>query len=163
MTKKQFYNYKDMEYDLETSIDSLIQDKWKPDVVVGVLRGGIIPAVHISHYFNIPLVPLEWSTRDAVVGKEIPSELNGYLFSDSNILIVDDICDSGLTLKEIYDELKESYFNEKLTNTDLKNVKSLVLHYNEGQDVFTPDYYINVLNKAKKNVWLVYPWEKTDD
>jgi uncharacterized protein len=38
---------------------------WRPDYVVGITRGGLIPAVMISQYFNIPLHTLNVSLRDS--------------------------------------------------------------------------------------------------
>ena len=35
-----------------------------PDVVVGLTRGGLVPAVQLSHMFNVPLIPLNISLRD---------------------------------------------------------------------------------------------------
>ena len=28
---------------------------WRPDYVVGLTRGGLIPAVLLSHYFDVPM------------------------------------------------------------------------------------------------------------
>ena len=55
-----------------------------PDVssIMGLPRGGLIPAVMISHKLDIPLV-------------FTPTE---------NTLIVDDICDSGETFKKVYQQ-----------------------------------------------------------
>ena len=42
----------------------IVNDGWRPDMVVGITRGGALPAVMISHYFNIPMHPLKISLRD---------------------------------------------------------------------------------------------------
>ena len=36
-------------------------NKWRPDYVVGITRGGLLPAVMISQYFNIPCETLKVS------------------------------------------------------------------------------------------------------
>lgn len=159
MVEKVFYSYKNMENDIDLIAESIDQEGWKPDVVVGILRGGIVPAVSLSHYYDVPLIAMEWSTRDQAVGKQLPEELLGYLFSESKILIIDDICDSGLTLREVYNHLSDRFFQEKLRSTSLKNVRTAVLHYNEGQEMFKPEYNAITINKSKKDIWLVYPWE----
>lgn len=157
---KNYYSNEDMMIGIETIIDQLDSDKWTPDVIVGILRGGIIPAVYLSHRLgNIPLLSMDWSTRDIVVGKNVPAELEGYLFSDSKILLVDDICDSGLTMKEIIDQFEEIYFENKLTELGITNIRSAVLHYNTGQILHHPNYFHVSMDKNKNNNWIVYPWE----
>ena len=104
---------------------------WRPDYVVGITRGGLIPAVMISQYFNIPLHTLNVSLRDSEIGPESnlwmaedalgpnsrerfienPVDVAGILEAASdllenggtykNILIVDDINDQGTTLNWI--------------------------------------------------------------
>lgn len=160
MTTKTFYSNEDMMVGLDSIVQNMKNDNWTPDVIVGILRGGIIPAVYISHMFNnTPLVSMEWSLRDIAVGKKIPSELDGYLFSDSKILLVDDICDSGNTLKEVQNILVGKYQSEKYGLPGLNNIKSAVLHYNMGQDTFEPNYCHIKIDKIIVNEWIVYPWE----
>ena len=95
---------------------------WRPDYVVGITRGGLLPAVMISQYFNIPCETLKVSLRDN--GGEHATESNlwmsedafGYpiydlMVSDSgkkNILVVDDINDSGATINWILNDWQSS-------------------------------------------------------
>ena len=97
-------------------------DTWRPDYVVGITRGGLLPAVMISQYFNIPCETLKVSLRDN--GGEHATESNlwmsedafGYpiydlMVSDSgkkNILVVDDINDSGATINWILNDWQSS-------------------------------------------------------
>ena len=37
---------------------------WKPDYVVGVTRGGALPAVMLSHYLDVPMHTLKVCLRD---------------------------------------------------------------------------------------------------
>ena len=100
---------------------------WRPDYVVGLTRGGLIPAVMISHYFNVPCETLKVSLRDSGEQEsnlwmaedafgyprqekfiENPVDVADILEAASdlleagdtykNILIVDDINDSGATV-----------------------------------------------------------------
>ena len=43
---------------------------WKPDYVVGITRGGLIPAVMISQYLDVPMHTLSISFRDGEGGPE---------------------------------------------------------------------------------------------
>ena len=48
------------------------RSEWRPDYIVGLTRGGLLPAVMISHYFGIPMRSLNISLRD---GGECVSDL----------------------------------------------------------------------------------------
>ncbi len=59
-----------------------------PKFVTGVPRGGLIPAVILSHKFNIPFIGLEAATL-------FPKTIK------KNIILIDDISDSGKTLEQL--------------------------------------------------------------
>jgi adenine/guanine phosphoribosyltransferase-like PRPP-binding protein len=42
----------------------IVLSGWRPDYIVGLTRGGLIPAVMISHYLNVPMYSLGVSLRD---------------------------------------------------------------------------------------------------
>lgn len=101
------YTYQQFEDDTNRIVNSISGDSFKPDVIVGLSRGGLMPAVVLSHRLNVPMVPVTWQTRD---GKTKDKEvLNNVKSKYNNILVVDDICDSGLTLREISSILKAKY------------------------------------------------------
>ena len=85
--------------------------------ITGIERGGLIPAVMISHKLNIP-----YTTK-----------------INKDTLVVDDICDSGETLKNMV----AGY--------------TATLHYKKTAS-FTPDFY----SKEVGDEWIVYPWERND-
>ena len=89
------------------------------DSVMGIPRGGLIPATLISHKLSLPYVN--------VIGK--------------NTLVVDDICDSGVTLK------------------NSPGVYHAVLHYKPHTSCFIPDVYARL---HEGDEWLIYPWEEFD-
>ena len=89
---------------------------WKPDYIVGLTRGGLVPAVMLSHYLDVPLHTLNVSLRDGN-GREsnlwMAEDALGYIQEEDrkanggwkhlaskrkNILIVDDINDQGTTI-----------------------------------------------------------------
>ena len=37
---------------------------FEPDFLVGVVRGGCVPAVYLSHKLKIPVQMIHWNTRD---------------------------------------------------------------------------------------------------
>lgn len=152
--KYSYYTNKDLTEGIHKLARAVTIDDFKPQLIVGVLRGGIIPAVYLSHWFGCSLASTSWTTRDdAVVNNEtIDDEVYEAIASNKHVLLIDDICDSGLTLKQIFENIKEK--------TELhRNLKSAVLHYNIGQDAFEPDYYHLEINNEDDPSWVVYPWE----
>jgi xanthine phosphoribosyltransferase len=95
--------------------------------VYGVPRGGVMLAVIISHRLSIPYI------TNLDVGR-----------GGDDLLIVDDIADTGHTIKR----LKSVYDTATYATLD----------YNPSS-VVEPDFWINT---KKNNDWIVYPWEERD-
>lgn len=89
----------------DRDIKSLVK-QLKPlqfDIIVGVNRGGCVPAVILSHALKVPVTMIDYSTRDGA--NVYPKSLYRY-FEDlseefTDILIVDDLVDSGKCIQEI--------------------------------------------------------------
>ena len=134
---------------------------WRPDYIVGLTRGGLLPAVMISHYFDIPMQSLDISLRD---GGNTVSNLGMAedAYAGKKILIVDDINDQGSTVNWIKNDWPSGCFpdNEKWQNIWGDNVRFAVLTHNQNSQFKDPDYYAWTVNKAEEDCWLVYPWEE---
>ena len=87
MAEKKFYTWKWVDEQIN-KIGEQMEGFEKPQFITGVPRGGLIPAVLMSHKFNIPFIGLE-------AAKTLPGELK------KKILVIDDIADSGNTLAQI--------------------------------------------------------------
>lgn len=144
-----------MERDLKAMYRQMHLEHYVPDVVIGITRGGLVPAVYVSHYFNKPLKTLEVSFRDSGV-KESCVEIVHMVRNGNKVLIVDDICDSGETLEWIYNEVKS--FNLQYIDW----MKTMVLIHNDACQKFDPDFIGTHVNKVEKNVWIVFPFEQRD-
>ena len=62
--EKLIYTWDEQLSDTDDICDQIEKDKFLPDVIVGISRGGLIPGVMISHKLNIPFKPVHASTRD---------------------------------------------------------------------------------------------------
>jgi xanthine phosphoribosyltransferase len=149
---------------------------WKPDYVVGLTRGGLLPAVMLSHYFNVPCETLKVSLRD---GAECESNLwmaedaFGYVNDPDailkfdtrlakNILIVDDINDSGATLNWIMRDWPSGCLpnNNQWDHVFNNNVRFAVIVDNLASDCDVEMDYVGMeINKAENDVWVDFPYE----
>jgi hypoxanthine phosphoribosyltransferase len=139
------------------------RDNWKPDYIVGLTRGGLIPAVYLSHYLDVPMETLKVSLRDSTSESESNLWMAEDAFNGKNILIVDDINDTGATLNWIKKDWQDSCLpdDSKWLNIWGNNVKIAVLVDNLSSGLCGKvDYCAVEINKAEKDVWIVYPWER---
>jgi len=126
-----------------------------PDVVLGVWRGGSVPAICILEFFSAKKIEIEDMVVQAQSYSEIgvrnECELINYeclqhITRGFRVLIVDDVFESGITMKTIIENIK---------TTD--NIKIATLFYKPHANLtdFEPDFYI-----FKTNKWVVFPHEK---
>jgi len=121
---------------------------YKPDYIIGLMKGGVVPARIFADYFNVrfDFYTLNVSLysginkRDKLVIQDFNIKMN-----NKKVLIVDDILDSGKTMLGVLKYLK----NKK---TDFKTA---TLYWKETA-LTKPDYYDQI---ALKNDWVVFPWE----
>jgi hypoxanthine phosphoribosyltransferase len=118
-----------------------------PDVIVGLTRGGLVPAVRLSHIFNVKLYTLNISLRD---GKCSSARFDWRRIEKyRNILIVDDINDSGNTLFEVSNQ----FYGREIRKPNFAALLS------KSSSKFECDYSGELINKDKDNDWIVFPWE----
>jgi len=147
-TNKLWYDWKEMRRDVNSLCREIVLDKFDPDVIVGLSRGGLTPGVMMSHWMNKPFKPIKTALRDF-------PEWEDYLprKTDERVLILDDVCDSGVTFTKIREYIQKNALKE--INCD---VRFAVLWWNNEID-FEPDYYVNEIAKDSTNTWIHFPWE----
>jgi hypoxanthine phosphoribosyltransferase len=143
------YSWKNFDHDILYLGRQLYASDWIPDYIVGVKRGGLIPAIKLSHLLNKPLIMMSCQLRDSDDTEVRLYEVEE-LPKDKRVLVVDDICDSGQTFQKIAQKLKDSGFSQ---------IKSCSLFYNVSQD-FAIDYKARSINRLTNNQWISFPWEK---
>jgi hypothetical protein len=62
--KKTFVSWSDVQKHTQEILRQLTRDNWRPDYVVGLTRGGLVPANLISQYLDVPMETLKVSLRD---------------------------------------------------------------------------------------------------
>ena len=149
------YSYSDFHNGIERIVQQIKDSNFEPRYIVGVVRGGAIPAVYLSHRLKIPVVMVQWNTRDETQwGNEsicwIPEDIN----NGDNILLVDDIVDGGDTIKELLDDWNNSIVDD----LEVDNIRIAAMYYNTAQDV-NVDYYDRAINREEDKRWVIFPWE----
>lgn len=109
---------------------------YKPNLIIGVVRGGLVPATVLSYRLNVPLAATVRVYQNVTQAYHLLPQDVGYY---KHVLVVDDVSDSGATLKQI----KEAW----------PAVKTLTIFVKPGTS-FIPDFYI-----AGTDVWINFPWE----
>ena len=143
---KIWYKWKEMRRDVNSICREILLDKFDPDVIVGLSRGGLTPGVMMSHWMEKPFKSIKASLRDF-------PEWEDYLprKTDERVLIVDDICDSGETFHKI-----REHINERKENG--VDVRFATLWWNNECN-FAPHYYINEIAKDTTKTWIHFCWE----
>lgn len=165
--KKQYYTWHDIEGACLEIARQIRCSDWTPDYIVGITRGGLIPANLLSQYLNIPMSTLNVSLRDHAV-----TESNCWMAEDAlsindplerkNILIVDDINDTGATINWIKDDWQSVCYPDNIDWKDNiwhKSVRFAALTDNMSSDA-TVDFNNWEINKDEEDIWIVFPWEE---
>lgn len=143
------------------AIQSKLEEEEKPALIVGLSRGGLPLATLLSNRLNVAMVPLEWSLRDNPV-RDV-TKLRNILekYYDCEILLVDDLIDSGKTYLDIW-MIYESWWRDLHKEHGLKITPVVMFHNTEA---FTEMPYWNKPVSAVKFQrssfpnWFVFPWE----
>lgn len=131
------------------------RDGFKPDLVIGIARGGLVPARTVCDFLlqkDLASVKIEhWGIAQtqgkAKIKFPLPVEVD---ISGKRVLIVDDVADSGDSFSVLMEYLKEK---------NPAQIRTAVLQYKTGS-TFVPDYWGEKQDKWK---WIIYPWAVYED
>lgn len=128
--------------------EQIKDDDFKPDIILGIARGGLSIACSLGYALdikNIYMMNVEYYTGENT-RLEFPIMLPPYLnivgLKDKKVLIVDDISDTGGTLKMVLD-----FLGSKVAET-----KTAVL-YEKDKSLLKCDYVWR-----RTNMWVEFPW-----
>lgn len=157
IVKKRFLSHDEVQGMVNNIIRHLQKQQIHPAAIVGITRGGLTPAVMMSHYFNCPLFTLDYSLRDrddAVLNdaatQEVVDKISP-LIDRRKVVIIDDINDSGDTLCGIKGLFHDEFFS------DANIVYATLLEKSTSK--FDCDFYGELLMDEQCNDWIVFPWE----
>lgn len=129
--------------------EKIRKSNYRPDLILGISRGGWPPARVISDFLenpNIANIKVEFYTDISKMSKEpIITQTISTPVEGKSILLVDDVADTGKTLKLVYNKLIEN---------NAKDIKVATLYY-KPKSIFKPDFFM-----MNTKAWVVFPWER---
>jgi hypoxanthine phosphoribosyltransferase len=124
---------------------------FRPDYIVGVSRGGWAPGRILSdllentHTANIKIefyVGIERTARKPIVTQPLIEDI-----TKKNILVVDDVSDTGESLKVALDHV---------VGKGAADVKTATVYY-KPHSIFKPDFFADSTSD-----WIIFPWERLE-
>lgn len=128
--------------------DKIRKNGFKPDIIVGVSRGGWPPARVLSDLMdnpNLANVRAEFYLGVAETkGEPTLTQPVSVDVAGKRVLVVDEIADTGKSLKLV---------KEHIVKQGAREVKIATVYY-KPWSIITPDYY-----EKETSRWVVFPWE----
>jgi hypoxanthine phosphoribosyltransferase len=121
---------------------------FKPDIIVGISRGGWLPARVLSDFLespNLANVKVEYYLGVAETKNEpVLTQGVSAVVTGKKVFIVDDVADTGKSLKLV---------KEHILQQGAKEARIATVYY-KPWSVVKPDYY-----ERETRLWIVFPWE----
>lgn len=159
------YDWNKIEHAVRDIAMSMYKDNWRPDYIVGITRGGLVPAVILSHMTGIPMHTL--CVQLATEGLDENTESNCWMAEDAfgyekdpqKILIIDDINRGGDAMEWIMKDWQAGCLpnDERWGQVWHNNTRFASLISNPNSVVDT-DYWSIELDDEKE-YWVEFPWE----
>ncbi len=133
-----------------------IIESYSPDMIIGLSRGGLVPARMLSDYLwikDLYAVKTEhWgitASKDGEARLQTPTNLP---IRDRSVLVIDDITDTGGSMKLASDFIKAQGPADLRTAT--------MLHIDHSK--FVPDFVASEIS-GKQWTWFIFPWNVYED
>ncbi|WP_395393533.1 phosphoribosyltransferase domain-containing protein [Novosphingobium sp. BL-8A] len=125
--------------------------EWQPDFVIGIGRGGLVPAVYISQQLDLPMLSIDHSAKVPGFADELLAKVAAMSAAGTRLLFIDDINDSGGTIEYIRGLLASN-------GGVPENLHFGVLINNKSSKVEV-DVWVDVIDRTEDKRWFVFPWE----
>ncbi|MEK6972552.1 MAG: phosphoribosyltransferase [archaeon] len=146
-------DWEEMQNLAKAACDKIKKSDFYPNIILGISRGGLVPARLFSDYLHIKDIATikadHWgvtATKDGTAKIKHSSTAD---FSGKNVLIVDDVTDTGQSMDIV---------KEHILGQNPKSVKTATL-YNLKGSKHTPDFY----GKEIDWIWIIFPWNYQED
>ncbi len=126
-------------------------DGWRPSFLIGVGRGGLVPAVYLSHATGLPTLSCDLSSQVEDFADNVLVRLAERTRGGERLLFVDDINDSGGTIALLRDRLAGA-------GAAPGSVRFAVLLDN-AVSAERVEYRARAIDRTTDKSWFVFPWE----
>ncbi len=153
--KARIVTWKEIETWCENINKKMLND-FNPDTIIGMSRGGLVPARIIADMLVLKelyaIKTEHWGLTATSDGKASLKYGLNVSIEGKKVLIVDDITDTGQSMKLAHDYAMEQKPAELKTAT--------LLHI--GHSTFEPDYYSDFVDDSQWT-WFIFPWNVYED
>ena len=131
--------------------DQLAADDWTPDFIIGVGRGGLVPAVFLSHASGLPMLSVDYSSQVKDFADEPLVKLAARTRAGERLLFLDDINDSGRTITHLRTALAAAG-----AAPGAVRFATLIDNASSAERV---EYRHRTIDRQVTKDWFVFPWE----
>jgi hypoxanthine phosphoribosyltransferase len=138
--------------DVHTLAAAIAEDGlWRPSFLIGIGRGGLVPAVYLSHAAGLPTLSCDLSSQVKDFAEDVIVRLAARTHAGEHLLFIDDINDSGRTITLLRAMMEQAGAIDGLSRfaTLLDNVSSAA----------RVDYAARTIDRRVTKDWFVFPWE----
>lgn len=135
----------------------VVASGWVPDLIIAVARGGLIPAGAISYAIGVKTMGsmnVEFYTGIGETLAEpvvLPPLMDASELPGKKVLVVDDVADSGKTLKMVMELLRHEGLQLGGASVPVEARSACI--YLKPRSVHRPDYVWRETDK-----WINFPW-----
>ena len=124
---------------------------WRPDFIIGIGRGGLAPAVYLSHATGIAMLSVDHSSQVHDFADAPLERLAERTRAGEKLLFLDDINDSGATIAKLRTKLADAG-----AVAGAIRFATLLDNRISSQRV---DYAAREIDRTVTKDWFVFPWE----
>ena len=137
---------------IRTLADTILADiDHRPTKLIGIGRGGLIPAVYLSHATGLPMLAVDYSSQAEELAADTIAKLAARTRDGERLLFVDDINDSGRTIGHLRDMLARAG-----AVPGSVRFATLIDNCRSGQRV---EHAARTIDRDVTKDWFVFPWE----
>lgn len=145
-----FYSFENLEKDLKQIQEQCSRHIFP--IIIGINRGGIIPAAHLGYKLGcdhiLSLIPNRLDSIQQTIDFVKTSKIH-------SVLLMDDICDSGVTFHYITRLLEQP-----LTSNGIQLFTAALIE-NTEQKLHSLDFRGQIIERSKQPLWYDFFWEKS--
>ncbi|QNA85673.1 phosphoribosyltransferase [Sphingomonas sp. So64.6b] len=124
---------------------------WKPTFIIGIGRGGLVPAVFLSHATGLPMLSVDFSSQVEDFSDAPLVRLAARTRDGERLLFLDDINDTGRTIANLRRALAEA-------GAVPGSIRFATLMDNIRSDQRV-EYHAREIDRSVTKDWFIFPWE----